>query len=285
MKPVPTNQPIEYSLAYHRLSVVQQLFECSIDELDQQQRERVETVVARKYELEHKVLSSDQAMGLSVPETEIQKALQEIQQRYEQPEEFSAALAQHGLNDDTFVEALTRELWVDAVLDRVGGEVAEVDDTDIELYYYMHPKQFEKPETRIARHILITINEQLDGSRREQALEKITAIARRLQKKINRFQEQAAKHSECPTALNGGLLGEIKPGLLYPQLDQVLFQLSEGQLSPVVESELGWHLLLCEKIHSAGVMPLSQVADTLRNHLTEQRRKVHQKQWLVSLRN
>ena len=283
MKPLAIEYSIDGSIAYHKLSVAQQLYDCSAAELDQQQLQRVEKVVERKYALEKLVLTSDKAVGISVPAQDIDSALENVLQRYPDPQEFDIELAEHGLDRDSYTVALTRELWVDAVLEHVGCEVQDVDDVEAQLYYYMHPEQFNKPETRTARHILITVNDQLEGNSRAEAYQKIIAVERRLNKKIGRFQEQASKHSECPTALNGGLLGEIKKGILYPQLEQVLFQLPEGRLSPIVESELGYHLLLCDCIHPAGLMPLNQVRDKLKGYLRQQRRKEYQKQWLASL--
>lgn len=51
--------------------------------------------------------------------------------------------------------------------------------------------------------------------------------------------------------MEGGLLGNVTPGKLYPELEPVAFALTAGQISPVVESEIGFHILRCDEIHPA----------------------------------
>src|ERR1019366_3830824 len=125
--------------------------------------------------------------------------------------------------------ALERELMVEAILEKVGTQAAKISDMDVELYYQYHPEQFRRPETRLARHILITINETIAENTRVEAGRRIAAIATRLAKDPKRFEEQALKHSECPTALEGGKLGDLPRGKLFPELDKALFELNAGE--------------------------------------------------------
>ncbi|MNM97852.1 Foldase protein PrsA precursor [compost metagenome] len=178
---------------------------------------------------------------------------------------------------------LARALKVEAVLERVCAGLPEVSETDVGLYYFSHLEQFEVPATRVARHILITINPDFVENTREAARARIEAIAKRLRSKPERFAEQALKHSECPTALQDGLLGTIKPGTLYPQLEASLFELAEGEMSPVLESPLGFHLLRCEAVQHARCLPLEEVLPRLRDRLQSRQRKAHQRQWLAGL--
>jgi len=97
------------------------------------------------------------------------------------------------------------------------------------------------------------------------------------------FTRLAEQYSECPTAFNGGLLGRVKPGQLYAQLDAALFALPASGISAVLESELGFHLLYCEQIHPPTVRTLNEVCETLRTHLQQQRIQQQQKAWLRSL--
>jgi peptidyl-prolyl cis-trans isomerase C len=165
----------------------------------------------------------------------------------------------------------------------VGARVVRVSDIDAELYYHYHPEQFQRPETRIARHILITINEDLPDNGRVAARARIEAIAGRLAREPKRFEEQALKHSECPTALQGGLLGEAKRGQLYPELDEALFGVDAMDLSQVLESPLGFHILRCDLIKPAGRVPLGQVREKVREHLQEKRRQTCIRAWLKGL--
>ncbi len=95
--------------------------------------------------------------------------MQEIRGRYPNEEEFADDLARNGLDETSFAAALERELKVEAILEKVGTRAESVSDMDVELYYQYHPEQFRRPETRLARHILITINDSIAENTREAA--------------------------------------------------------------------------------------------------------------------
>ncbi len=172
------------------------------------------------------------------------------------------------------------ELKVEAVLEKILADKAAVSDTDVEIYYLQHPEKFQLPETRTARHILITINDEYEENRRDRAMQRITALQNRLLDREAEFTALAQRHSECPTAMQEGLLGRVKPEQLYPQLDKTLFQMEEGALSGVVESPVGLHLLLCERIHPAEYRHFEQVKEKLREHLEKKKRKHILNEWL-----
>jgi nitrogen fixation protein NifM len=154
---------------------------------------------------------------------------------------------------------------------------------DVELYYQYHPEQFRRPETRLVRHILITINDSITENTREAARQRIDEIAKRLAKEPQRFEEQALKHSECPTALDGGKLGALPRGKLFPELDKALFELKAGEVSGVLESELGFHVLLCDAITEAGVLGYDQAKQHIRKLLEQKRKRVCQQAWVKQL--
>src|SRR5690606_16020242 len=180
-----------------------------------------------------------------LPPGAVDEVFDNIAARYDDPAAFADALAEAGLDPAALREALARKLHVDAVMAHVGARVPAVDATEAEIFYYTHLERFRTPERRTARHILVTINEDIPDNQRDAASARIGAIAARLALRPERFAEQALKHSECPTAMHGGLLGDVIRGQLYPELETALFALPEGGCSAVVESELGLHLLRC----------------------------------------
>ena len=92
------------------------------------------------------------------------------------------------------------------------GEVCQRYLTDVEIFYLMHRERFHRPEFRQLKYILLTINDNLPGSDRATTRARVDAIRARLIKSPERFAEQAPKHFEGPTAMNGGLLGATKRG-------------------------------------------------------------------------
>ena len=209
--------------------------------------------------------------------------MQEIRSRYQSEEEFADDLARNGLDEASFAAALERELKVEAVMEKVGTRAECVSDMDVELYYQYHPEQFRRPETRLVRHILITINDTIADNTREAAHKRITEIDARLAKEPQRFEEQALKHSECPTALDGGKLGDLPRGKLYPQLDKALFELKTGEVSGVLESELGFHVLRCDAINEASMLGFGQAKPHIRKLMEQKRKRACQQVWVKKL--
>lgn len=269
--------------AYLTLKTATRLYGKPPAALDGAERLHAERLAKRQFMLEAKVLASAEARDVTVPEATVRAAIAEVQGRYADAQTFYADLAENGLTLEEYTEALRRELNVEAVLEKVASRAARVSDLDVDLYYHFHREEFTRPETRRARHILVTINDHLAENTRAAARARIDAIAARLRKDPGRFEEQAIKHSECPTALQGGLLGEVKRGVLYPALEEALFALPVMALSPVVESDLGFHLLRCDAIRPAGPIPLAEARPKIRAQIESRRRAICQKAWLKSL--
>ena len=276
-------QHIEPGVAYLALKAAQKLYSKAPAALQPEEFERVQNMARQQHKLEASVLVSPEARDAMVPPSTLEIAMQEIRGRYTGEEEFISDLARNGLDETSFALALERELKVEAILEKVGTQAAKITDMDVELYYQYHPDQFRRPETRLVRHILITINETIAENTRTEAGKRIGAIASRLAKDPQRFEEQALKHSECPTALEGGKLGDLPRGKLYAELDKVLFELKSGEVSGVLESELGFHILRCDTITSAGALSLEQAKPHIRKLMEQKRKRVCQQVWIKSL--
>ena len=269
--------------AYLTLKLAQAMFRKAPSCLEPAERTRVEQVARRQMTIEQHILATREATAVVLPASSVRQAEAEIRRRYESESEFVADLARSGLDRTHLRTAIERELTVEAVLERIASQAAEVSDTDVELYYLLHRDRFRQPENRTLRHILVTINDDLPGSDRASAFAKIGEICIRLKNSPKRFGEQALKHSECPTAMNGGQLGRVKRGQLYPELEEVAFALAPGAVSETVESPLGFHILQCVAIEASCELPFATVREKIRERIADSRRQSAQKAWIAGL--
>ena len=154
---------------------------------------------------------------------------------------------------------------------------------EIRDYYHKNSNKFLLPEAREAKHILITINDDFEDNTRKNAFRRISAIERVLKKDPELFEQEAAKHSECPSALKGGDLGPVKRGTLFPAIEKALFTMKPFDISRIIESDFGFHLIRCEKVHSSRILEFPEVKSLIRKNLKNKSRKRFVRNWLQQL--
>ncbi|MEA1934901.1 MAG: SurA N-terminal domain-containing protein [Thermodesulfobacteriota bacterium] len=137
-----------------------------------------------------------------------------------------------------------------------------VSEQDTERYYRNHLEKYSRHEERQARHILIKISDSDEDeqikTKQEQA-EKILEMA--MQGKD--FGELAKEYSEDGSASAGGDLGFFSRGRMVKPFENAVFSLQEGELSKVVSTEFGFHIIKLEKIRPASVTPIEKVRDEI----------------------
>ncbi len=282
MKDRTSEQSAEY--AYHLLRAAQERFQRNPSALTAEQLEQARNQARMTFDLEQLVLDAPEARGLVIGEDQLDRAIGEVAGRYADPADLQDDLARNGLNAEGLRAALRRELAFDAVMAKVAACAPKLGELDLRLFYELHRERFTRPERRTVRQILITVNESFPENTAEQARIRIEGLAERLGASPNRFAALARRHSECPSAMHGGSLGQVARGQLYPELDSAAFSLAQGEVSPVVSSELGLHLIWCEKIHPEQRPSFAQVRVQVEALMTERQRRNCQKAWLAELR-
>jgi peptidyl-prolyl cis-trans isomerase C len=270
---------------YHLLRNSLDTYRKNLTQLDADEQSVVRRKAQKSFEIESLVLASPEAGKVQIGAAQLDRSLREVAERYADEQDLQQDLQANGLTLDVLRRALHRELLFDGVMQYVASRSAEISEVDMRLFYEMHRQRFSEPERRVASHILITINEDFAENNRVAARCRIDRLLEKLAGRGNRFRDFARRYSECPSAMEGGRLGEILKGQLYPQLDQALFAMAEGAISPVLESPLGFHILYCEKIKAGRRQPFSKAAPRIRELLLARQQRNCQKVWLSELRN
>jgi len=269
--------------AYNVLRAALALFKKAPSELADAELTQAQRQAANEYKIETMVLNSKEASAVVITDKEVLRAYREIRDRYDDEAVFLSELYKNHLDEDALRAALYRQCKVNTVLDLIGSRAPDASEIEVGIYYHLHPEQFHKPELREAWHIYISINPEYPENTRDMARARIEELRAKLQKKPHKFADLAMKHSECPTALQGGVLGRVPRGKLYPELDAVLFKLKAGEISDVVESEIGFHLVLCKEIQKPETLSLQKATPKIRQLMKERSRRTCQRAWLAGL--
>lgn len=146
------------------------------------------------------------------------------------------------------------------------GKKIDIEPARIEEFYTSNKDRFTIPEQRKARHILFTAKKDDPDSVRAEKRRKAEAILARAQKGED-FVELARNNSEGPSKDSGGELGWFDPDGMVPAFAQAVRNLNEGEISPIVETQYGYHIILLEDIKPATVKPLSDVEEEIKKEL------------------
>lgn len=269
--------------AYLTLKHAQAQFGLLPAALDAAQLARVHRIAAEQQRIEARVLATPQAARVIVSRASVDAALDTIRGRYANELEFVRALGTQGLNLPALREEIARELHVEAVLELISAAATPVSALEVEIFFHLHATRLARPERRRVRHLLITLNDGYAENTRQVARQRIERLRAECGADAARFATLATRHSECPSATGGGLIGEVPAGQLFPSLDTQVFSMQAGEISPVVESPMGLHLLLCEAILPAEQATLAALRDRIRTQMMDARRSRLQRDWLQAL--
>jgi len=144
------------------------------------------------------------------------------------------------------------------------GQRIALSDKDIESYYKRYDKTtFSHPEQARARHILIGVVENASDKEKADAKAKADSILAQL-KQGGDFAKLASQYSDDPGSKhNGGDLGFFTRGQMVKPFDEAVFKLKPGQISAVVETRFGYHIIKLEELKPAGTDTLEQARPTI----------------------
>ncbi|MBB4011022.1 peptidyl-prolyl cis-trans isomerase D [Niveibacterium umoris] len=143
-----------------------------------------------------------------------------------------------------------------------------VSDEDIRKQYDTNKDRYSAPEERHARHILIEAAKDAGADKRAAAKSKAEGLLKQLQQKPDSFAALAKANSQDPgSAANGGDLGFFGRGAMVKPFEDAAFALKPGQLSGVVETDYGYHIIRLEEIRGGGVKSFDQAKPEIAQEL------------------
>ena len=146
-----------------------------------------------------------------------------------------------------------------------------VNEDDLKTYYKENAARFGTKEERRASHILITAPSSMPAADREKAKAKAEALLAEVKKAPNTFADVARKNSQDPgSAEKGGDLDFVTRGAMVKPFEDAMFALKKGEISNVIETEFGYHIIHLTDIKPAVVPPFEQVRATIESDVRSQ---------------
>jgi peptidyl-prolyl cis-trans isomerase D len=150
----------------------------------------------------------------------------------------------------------------------------QLPEQDIKTYYEQNLQRLSGQEQRRASHILINAGKDAPVAEREKARAKADGLLADVRKDSKSFAQLARKNSDDPgSAANGGDLDFFAKGAMVKSFEDAVFALKKGEISAVVESEFGFHIILLTDIKAPATPSLEAMRPKLEADLREQQAK------------
>ena len=138
----------------------------------------------------------------------------------------------------------------------------EIAEKEIEGYYEYNRDGYSEPKRVRTRHILFKVTKEAGDEEAEKARKKAVPVLE-MAKKGDDFAELAKKYSEGPTKTKGGDLGFVEKGTMVPAFEEAAFALKEGEISEIVRTSFGYHIIKVEEIKEAYTKPIEEVREEI----------------------
>lgn len=149
---------------------------------------------------------------------------------------------------------------------------AVVNKDDVRKYYDEHQGDFGTPEERRAAHILIAVNAVASQAEQDAAKVKAEQLLQQARQNPAKFAELAKKNSQDPgSAVNGGDLGFFGHGAMLKPFEDATFALKVGEVSGLVKSDFGYHIIRLLAVKPARVLPFDEAREGIVNKLRQQK--------------
>ncbi len=209
----------------------------------------------------------DRATQLDVPVSaaDVDAEVAKVVTQVGGPENYKKALAAQGVTEGRFRKELEKGAKVNKLVEQACSSVAEPADDEVAAFYEAHKTEYVQPEQVLCQHILVKGSD-------DASLDKIKAIRERIVSGGADFSEEAKRHSDCPSGAEGGSLGWFGRGMMVPEFDACAFEMKKGEVSGVVSTQFGYHIIYKADQRGGGQQTLVDVHDQIRDLLRHEAR-------------
>jgi peptidyl-prolyl cis-trans isomerase C len=156
-------------------------------------------------------------------------------------------------------------------------------DAQVREFYDKNPDKFKQDEAVRASHILFKVEESADAATKKKVKDQAEAVLKQVRAGAD-FGEMAKKHSADGSAQQGGDLNFFTKGQMVPAFDQAAFAMKPGEISDIVTTQFGYHIIKVTERRQASTVPFEQVSDRIKEYLTEQQKQQKVEAFIAGLK-
>ncbi len=228
-----------------------------------------ESVLEKMIKLELLSQESKKA-GVAVASTDIDNELKGYKKGFADDKAFAKALGEAGITEVVLRKQIGKNLAIQKFIDTKFKGKVQVTEQEAKDFYNSNQDKFAQPEMAHARHILITAKEAEPKADKDRKRAKLVQIKKQLKDGAD-FADLAKQFSDCPSKERGGDLGFFPRGQMVKAFDQVVFKMMPGDVSDIVETEFGYHLIRLEEKKPAKTVSFDEAKAKITAYLTQEK--------------
>ena len=218
----------------------------------------------------HLLLQESERRSIVVDDAAVEARIDTIRSGFPDEEAFEAQLDSWNTSLYILRAEARRDLLVERILESAVFDGIEIDPGSVRAFYEQHPAQFTERGGVRARHILIGVSPDAAESEKAEARERARGLRLEAENGAD-FGGLAREHSDDPgSAPDGGDLGLVVEGRTVPAFEAALFALEPGELSGVVETPFGFHVIQMIERQDDRLVPFDEAGGPIRDLLLQQ---------------
>jgi len=261
-------------------SYAMELFRKTADQLTDEETEQVQEIATERIIARELIYQQALAEGIVADEEEVTKEISKVMSNFPSPEEFFATLEKAGIDRDGYYRMIRQDLSVNKMSEKKSSAALPPDEEEMRAFYAANTDKMRKPAQVRASHILVKATDD----NREEAQAKISDIQQQVKDGALSFGALAKEHSVCPSKAKGGDLGFFGPGSMVKEFENVAFSLEPGEVSDVVETPFGYHLINVTDRQEEVSLSYEEVKPQILSFLQEQKGAKLLHEWVEELK-
>lgn len=207
-----------------------------------------------------------QKTGAIATPDEVEAAILATKARFKSTEAFEQRIRVEGFTPQSYRELVKRQVSAHRYISGVSAKAEAASDEEVHRFYIDNPDKFNRPEQLRLRHILVKLPKEASAAERAKHRSRIEKILQQLRSGED-FGQLARLHSEAPTRQWGGEMDPVGRGQMAQALEDAAFALVPGQVSAVLDTSEGFHILKLDGRSEAVSVSEEQARERVRSYL------------------
>lgn len=235
--------------------------------------------------IEQKLLDEElKNKKVEVAEREVDAAIEDILKENRLTEnELKMVLARDGMTFSAYRKHIRDHLGKMRLINREIKSKVVVEEEEVRRVYKERAGEFTDPAEVKVQQIFLAVSERTEESKAAAVQRQARALLEKAKNGAD-FAQLARDHSQGPEAGEGGVLGYFKHGELRPELEAAAFSLKVGEVSGLLRTPEGWHIVRVLERKGGEAKPFAQVQNQIHNDLIQAQAEKKFKEWMKSLR-